>query len=274
MDQMQQVQPQTPAVQPEPQVSNGYKLSVVIVVAILTLIFGGAGGYLLGKLQSKPSNDIRLTTQQLPTPTEMNYPTETATIQPNTQNASNLPVDWTYQQSNLCNVKFPLPPKKAPYYSEYNPNRQPSVTDDEGSGRFWQFEEYEASMFLFNTTSRIVFRAPEEASGYVSGDVEVICTPNTTGYTTQTLITKLESDLSVNDGSAESVTIKSKRNGTMWGQNIIIVKFRGGMFDDSDHYIFATSKNLYLVRKIAMSQNQTVKDTAEKILTNLQFVTN
>lgn len=187
--------------------------------------------------------------------------------------AANLPLDWTYKQSSICNVKFPLPPKKVPYYSPYDPNRQPSVTSDESSGRFWQFEEYEASMFLFKTTSRMLYRTPEEASGYMSGDVEVICTPNTAGYTTQTLMAKLESDLSGGSNSDESVGIKSKRSGTMWGQSVMIIKFQGGMFDNSDHYIFATNKNLYLVRKISQSQSQIVKETTDKIFESLQFIT-
>lgn len=257
------------------------KRFILISAIIIALLAFGIGGYVLGTRKNESASTYKQSPGSTSVPTVQTSPTSIPTEIP-AQETSTLPADWTLKLSTTCNVKMPLPPKKAPYYFEYNPNRAPSVTNDEGSGRYWQFEEYEAGMFIFKTTARAIFRTPEEASGYVSGDVEVICAPNTVNYTTDSLIAKLESDFSkvmytapdTAESNPDAIKIKSKRESIMWGRKVWIVKFQGGMFGNDDHYIFATNKNIYLVRKVARSQNQTVQDTTTKIFTNLQFLSN
>lgn len=168
--------------------------------------------------------------------------------------------NWTSKKSTKCNVTFQVPPKEAPFY-------------DIESGRYWQFEEYGASMFMFNTTSRVIYRAPDDASGSVLGDVEVICSQNSGNVNTEQLYTALKTQLeSNNQNSADSINILTSRNDQKWGHDVKTLTFKGGMFNENqEYYFFSTSGHIYLVRKIITSEIQSIVDTADKIFDNLQF---
>ena len=128
-------------------------------------------------------------------------------------------------------------------------------------------------MFMFNTTSRVIYRAPEETSGYVSGDVEVICASNPNNISTQQLYTNLQKQLNTDSSSEFSIKIKTSRDFQEWGFSLKVLTFEGGMFNPSqEYYMFATSKNIYLVRKLMQSENKIVQDTIEQIFDNLQFL--
>jgi len=69
--------------------------------------------------------------------------------------------------------------------------------------------------------------------------------------------------------------ITSKIDTKMWGKDVKILKFEGqyNMGDpDDEYYLLATPKNIYLVRKIALSDRESVNSTAEKIFVKLEFL--
>src|SRR3989344_71914 len=126
-DQSNQQVGQSPLVQPvasPPKPKINY-LMIGGVVLLCLLIFG-FGGYYLGKQSSYTAQQTSL------------QPTLSPSLVPSSQPLNALPTGWSYK-SDACGVRFPIPPKEVPYYQVPNPNRQPSVTSEEGSGRFWDF---------------------------------------------------------------------------------------------------------------------------------------
>ena len=170
---------------------------------------------------------------------------------------------WTTIRSKVCNVEIPLPPNIAPY--SFVDNDESSIYND--TGRFWQYHEYSSKFFgIFETTARAIFIKPEEGGGgYIPGAVEVMCSPNSEGYTTDTILTKLNKDLPT------GITVKSREEVNMWKKKVFIYQFSGGIDDGTKGYVFTTTKNIYFVRKMVGSKNQIVKDTADEIFNKLNF---
>lgn len=115
METNQQIQ--TLTVQPIPQPKNGYKLPVLITVAILTFFVGGVGGYFLGARQGKLSNVTGEPPQTYTQPTSM--PTVAQSPKP----------DETANWNSYSNTKYGYTVK---YPQGWEPNRGPgNLTDEE-----------------------------------------------------------------------------------------------------------------------------------------------
>jgi len=254
-----------PVFTPEKPKTN-YLLIGGIVLACFVIF--GFGGYYLGKQSSTYKSNLNNTQNQLSqtaTP-ESNSPTTVPTNQP----VSTLPSDWSYKDSGECGVKFAIPPKTEPYYIPYDPNRQPSVTKDEESGRYWQFREGVNSLFQFTNLATAIFASDTEASGYISGAVNVYCAENSDKYDSKQLLNQLNFFLAEGQGSV--IKIKTFNGITKWNLEAYEITFEGGMFNsDQKYYLLASPTNWYLITKISKSSSKFVQDTTNKIFDNLLF---
>jgi len=213
------------------------------------------GGYYFGKQSNKNEQ-----TYLQPSPSPI--------VTPSSLSTNTLPIGWSYK-SGTCDVKFPIPPKEKPYYQPYDPNRTPSVTEDEGSGRYWQFRVGANSLFQFTNLETAMFANDEEASGYISGAVNVYCVENNDKYDSKQLLNQLNFFLVEGQGK---IKIKSANKTTKWNAETYELSFEGGMFNsDQKYYLLATPSNWYLITTVSMSNTKLVQDTAQKIFDNLLF---
>lgn len=282
--------PAQPANTPEKPKVN-YLLIGGIVLA--SFVVFGFGGYFLGKQSSSPQSSINTQSNQL-TPTTTSEP-ETPTTEPTNQQIGGLPSGWSYKDNGECGVKFAIPPKTEPYYIPYDPNRQPSVTDDTGSGRFWDFPRGAAYPNLLskfpsgyeNHKQAIAWYATaDEASGYVSSAVSVSCIPNGGNLNNQSMLSTLKTKLQEYNQEtgekgmqADSYTIQTSKEINRWGHSVLDLtvseyfKNSGGQpFTNSVKYtMFTTPKYIYEIKVFGASENSFVKETATKIFDNLVF---
>lgn len=237
---------------------HGNILVVGIVIGLL-IASGLFGAYYFGTQQSKfniqtPQESATETAKQ----TSSSFPTPEST--------NNIPGNWTTKKSTLCNVSLPRPPKEAPYIT------LGSLNENMDGGAFWQFSEndkYSDDMFTYSVS--VFYENPEAlGSGYVAGSVQITCSQNKDGLTTDTLLAAYEKKFT--DGVYQGFKIKSKKEVNKWGKRVWEIKHTGGMFDENNPtYYFATPNHIYSVNRVALSQNNFVKETTEKIFNNLQF---
>lgn len=240
-----------------------------ILGGVLLLLLVGGGAYYLGTQLNK--EDLASSNQNkidiLPTSTVQSIPTETATSSP-AQSTNYIPSDWTFKTSSTCNVSFPIPPKKSPYYTPKTPS-SPGVGDD---GRYWIFEESNNTEDkLFKNIAYTIMRGDGElGSGYVSGMVTVNCGQNTNNYTTQTLLDSYTKNFT--DGTYAGLTVSKKEFTTLWGRQVAAIYVEGGMaVSTKPEYLFATKNHVYKIDKVSMSQNTIIQQTTDTVLKNLQF---
>ncbi len=262
-------------------------------VVLACFVVFGFGGYYLGKQSSIYQPNLNNTQNQIsPTATpESNIPTTA----PTNQQISTLPSGWSYKDNGECAVKFAIPPKTKPYYMPYDPNRQPSVTDDTGSGRFWDFPRGVAYPNLLskfpngyeNHKQAIAWHATaDEASGYVSSAVSVSCIPNGSNFNNQNMLNTLKSklqeynqEIGEENMQADSYTIQSSKETNRWGHAVLDLtvseyfkNYGGQPFTNSVRYtMFSTPKYIYEINIFGESENSFVKETANKIFDNLSF---
>lgn len=269
---------------------------IIIGVILLILIVGG-GAYYLGKQsstnsqlqnqkQSQSNINPPLTTSQ-PSPTDL-LSEPTVTLSPG----------WAYKNNGECAVKFAIPPKQTPYYQVPDPNRQSSVANDEGSGRFWDFPRGSSYPNLLvklpngyesHKQAPTMYASAEEASGYISQGVIVSCIPNTANLSNQSMLNSLKTkliDFNQSTGEkgmeADTYTITSSEEVNRWGKTVLDLtvseyfKNLGSqpVTNTIRYTMFATPQFIYEVRIIGASENIFVKETAKKIFDNLQFDSN
>ncbi|MFC1626869.1 hypothetical protein ACFL1P_01545 [Patescibacteria group bacterium] len=269
-------QPQTDTIQPTPESTQQIphkqnKWLVTFFVVIILVLLSSTGFFAYQNYQLKQVSipkPVGTPIVAKPSPEITSIPTESAEITPN------IPADWTTKTSATCNIKVPLPPKKEPYYIPENPDTPPAV-DDEGA--FWQFREGDAHQFLFTYVVSTMLTHPENASGYIPGNLDIMCAPNSNNYTSSALLEKIRLDLDTNksqpaDFAPASISITNERDVNMWGKQVKVVNFTGGMYGSIDYYIFSTDTHLYQVSKKIMSTNPIVKDTVDQIFDNLRFL--
>jgi hypothetical protein len=269
-------------------------LFLVVGSVIVALLLFGFGGFYLGK-QSSNTNKL---TVEAPSPTSTTFsspshvPNPTIVADPQ---VGSLPSGWSYKNNSECGVKFAIPPKVAPYYQAPDPNRSPSVTEDKGSGRFWDFprggvspnillrlitgnQEYKQATTMYVTA--------EEASGYVSSAVVVSCIPNTSNVDNMTMLNSLKAKLQTYNQDtgekgtqASSYTIKSSSEVSRWGMNVSDLSVSeyyqnpGGQptTNTVNYTMFTSPKFIYEVRVLGATSDAFVQDTAKQIFQNLSF---
>ena len=201
-----------------------------------------------------------------------------------------MPKGWTYKNNNQCGVQFAIPPKADPYYRPYDPNRPPSVTEDLGSGRFWDFPRgvsypnilsklYTTKVNLDPQQAITMYVSEDEASGFISRAVSVSCIKND-----QLKIVDNEDMLSTLNGEIEKYNqsteekgmqaqmykIKSSTPSTRWGQKVVDLVVTEDA-NDVAYTMFVTPKYVYEVRNFGATNDVFVKETSKKIFDNLVF---
>lgn len=258
---------------------NSKGFAQVIVIIILLLLVGGAA-YYFGATKGNLSLNTAFT------PTKSVQPSQTT---PTSKPVASLPPGWTYQ-GDACNVKFPIPPKKAPYYQAVNPNRVPSVTSDEGSGRFWNFTSGRGYPNILSKllTGNVEFKqatamyvSADEASGYISSAVTVSCFPNSGRYKDNSeMLTSLTAELDKYNSSgvqegmqALSYKIKSSTTVTRWNKSVLdlVVTEVYGIAIEAKYTMFVTPQYIYEVKIFGGTNDSFVKETAQKIFDGLLF---
>ena len=237
---------------------------MLALAIFLLFIFGLAGGVLYYlNISNKVESTLNREKNKQNTTAVKNIksPTPSPEISP-------VPNDWLYKRSNLCHLSLRLPPQKEPYTIASDPNTPPTESQDEG--KFFVYEEYNSKLLMFDHLARVIFKNPEQpGSGYVSGSVEVFCSPNDEGYTTDSLFDKIKSDLSDN---FSVVKIQESIDLPLWNRYVKIVQFSGGTFGEEKYYLFATDTTIYIVRNITMSENTMIRETVETIFQNLKII--
>ncbi len=271
-----------PVMTPEKPKTN-YLMIGGIIVACFVLF--GFGGYYLGK-QSSNSQQYTNNGQNQLSPTATPEP-NTPTTSPTSQEVSNLPIGWSYKNNGECGVKFAIPPKEAPYYYPVDVNRQPSVTSEQGGGRFWDFPRggsypnLLSKLFLTNQEYKqaiTMFASPDEASGYISQAVAVSCIPNNARFANNSaLISSLTAEIDKYNKStgekgmdASTYKIKSNTPTTRWGKSVADLVVTEDNFDVS-YTMIVTPQYVYEVKVFGATSDAFVKDTAKKIFDNLSF---
>jgi len=278
--------PQQPPVEPIKSEKPKLLLIFLVTLEIVTVLIAVYFAYQFTQLKKQ-------ITQPQPTSSPvsgLNLPTTEPTSQP----TASLPSGWTYK-SDACNVRFPIPPKQAPYYQVANPNRQPSITSEEGSGRFWDFPRggsypnLLAKLLTGNAEYKqasAMYASVGEASGYISSAVVVSCIPNTVNSDNQGMLDTLKSKLlEFNQSTGEKgmeankYTIQSIKEISKWSKKVLNLAVSeyfensgGQPFTNSVEYtILATPQYLYEVRVFGGTTDSFVKETAQKIFDNLSF---
>lgn len=275
---------QIPESIPSPQKPKMIYWLIGTVIIFCFMIIGFIG-YYLGNKSSNSQQDKNIAQGQFAPITTPKLNTPTAVMAD--RQVDGLPSGWSYKNNAECGVKFAIPPKLEPYYIPYDPNRQPSVTDEMGSGRFWDFPRggsypnLLSKVFLANQEYKqaiTMFAAPEEASGYISQAVAVSCIPNNGRFTDNnafiaTLTAEIEKyNKSTGEKGMQASTYKIKSNtaGSRWSQSIVDLVVAEDSIDTS-YTMFVTPQYIYEVKLFGETTNAFIKDTARKIFDSLAF---
>jgi hypothetical protein len=186
----------------------------------------------------------------------------------------NPPDGWEYKTSE-CAVEFPIPPK------------------EEGNGRFWDFPRgavYPNMLTKIDGTpykqAIAMYASEEEASGYIDSAVAVSCMINGDGFSNGDLSTWLEERLKEYNESesekgqeAQKYNLISKDLINKWGKEVWEFKVEEEFKNDggdpftleNTYYLFSTMDYIYELRMLGASEDDTVRETASKILNGLQF---
>lgn len=238
---------------------KGFGASYVLIgIVVLAVIAGGA--YYLGQMKNQPTSREQVynstpTTQ----PTYSNPVSEKSspTAQPDSQKG------WITKKSSYCDVTFTYPPNEAPYFEYVGDSKNPQ------NKRFWQLREAVGASDghkIFKSSSTLMYVADIEASGYIAGMVGVQCAANT-GYTLDNAPDIYASGF----GADAGIKVKSKRTTKMWGRDVAVAKFEGGMFSDNEIYFVVTDKNIYKIEKRSDSDKELVRNTTDQIFSNLKI---
>lgn len=267
--------------------------TIFVIIGVLVILGLVGGAYYFGIRQNQPIPQQQATAS----PTTIQTPPTNLPTQSSNQEVSAIPSDWIYKTNTDCSVRFPIPPKKEPYYSTPNANRQPSVTNDEGSGRFW---DYPRGVFYSNLLSKLIganeqykqaattYATEAEASGYISAAVVVSCAENKGGLNNKQLLELLKENIQkYNQTSSETMeaskyTIETSKEVKKWDKEALDLtvseyfKNSGGQpYTNTVNYVmFATNSKIYEVKKVINSKSTSVQETADKIFNNLQFPSN
>jgi hypothetical protein len=178
----------------------------------------------------------------------------------NKQNNTDLPYGWTYYKDSTCNVDIPIPPAKLDI-----------------DKRSWKIEinsNYDLLGFFKGNVITAIHRNPDEASGYISGMVSIIC-----GQTNESL-TKLNADFhsyltlqtQQNTSPEGLIELTSNNNVTMWGFPSNEMAFVGGMFDPKQkYYLIVNSGKWYLITKKSDSTNPEINQQTNQIFNFIRF---
>lgn len=176
---------------------------------------------------------------------------------PATSSATLLP-GWT-QKEGVCNITYAIPP----------------VSPDQDE-RYWQYEPIAGNLWLFDETAEsIIHRNATEASGYISGVVQVFCKSNSEGLTTAELLTQFESAVQEeNEETSPDFTFQMSlaNDVLLWGEYVKEIIIEGGMLDSTQaYYLLATDETLYLITHQSHSESPEIQSTTKHIFESLQF---
>lgn len=281
------ISPTSPALINQSSLPPQPKMNLIVPILLTILLSGtvfGFGGYYFAKktINSQPNledNQIQPTSttisQMLATPTTIK------------EQLSTLPAGWSYKTNNECGVKFAIPPKEKPYYQPIDPNREPSVTNDQGSGRFWDFprggsypnllskligekQEYKQAIAMFASA--------DGGSGYISQAVAVSCIPNNGRFTDNSqLLSSLTTELNKYNSltgekgmQAATYSVKSNSPTQRWSKNVVDLVVAEDTANIS-YTMFVTSQFIYEVKLFGGSKDISVKNTGKQIFDNLSF---
>ncbi len=230
------------------------------LVPIAIVLIGGLVYMRYQEYLSQKGSIGTVTDERPPTATPIPSVTPTEVI-------TGVPMDWSLKKSQTCGITFAIPPDEEPYIIPRDPNTQPSSTDEEGN--YWMYEESDSELFMFDNMVRAIFKNPERVgSGYVSAAVEVYCSENSEGYTTDELMKTLETSLNEN---FSVIKVKEILDDQKWGIPVKMVRFQGGTFGNEQYYLLATDSHIYLIRSFGGSSNSDVTAVRDQIFAQIRF---
>jgi len=183
------------------------------------------------------------------------YPSSHNSIVPFVANTN---IDWSEEFNDKCKVFFQVPPKDESSYDRAN------------RVYYWMLREGDTGRLIFDHNVRVIYDSPDAlGSGYIHGAVDVYCSENEKLLNTDQLLVSLKSSLNDSNPGITNV-IKTQKKIRMWDRDVYVINL-SEEFGDFDRYMFATSRRLYLIEKISMSDENQVKETTEAIFEKLKF---
>lgn len=238
-------------------------LFFIALFIIGILVFGIFQRWGIVPTQFLQANDKKVTIYKL-------FASESPTPEISTQpiQVSDDYIGWSRKTSNICSMGIRIPPAQEPYMTPRDPNTLPSIQDDEGL--YWVYDEFETKFFMMSHAVSVIYKNPQRpGSGYVSSGIDVYCAPNLNKFTSDIFFNTLQNNLIEN---YSIVKIASSIKTQMWGKDVWQVTFSGGSFNSRDvYYIFASRKNIYMVRGYGESENQEVINMRDKIMQSMEF---
>jgi len=271
----------SPTTQTSPQPTPKTKIFWLLISLIVLLISTtGVLGYKYYELKQQLDNQ-----QSTPLSSPQLVTSSPAPVTSPNLDESDIPDDWSYQTNGECAVNFPIPPKIKPYFQPRDPNSQPSVTNEEGSGRFWDFPRgvvypnllSKVAQYESTKQAGTVYATVDEASGYVSQAVSVSCAPNSKFNNNADLISALSLAIDEYNKSDKekgmqpnTYTITSQKSVNRWNKQVTDLVVAEGN-QNSEYTLFITPQYIYEVRVFGATQDNFVQKTAQKIFDNLKF---
>lgn len=173
----------------------------------------------------------------------------------------------TMSGGEFCPVSMPIPPAEEPYIIPRDPNTKPTIDEDEG--RYWIFEEADADIFEFKHMVRAIFKSPDKpTAGYVSAAVEVYCSPNTDSLNSRDFANNLQKSLEEN---YSIVRVQEIIDDILWGQDVELIRFRGGDFGEEQYALLTTPGYAYLIKNYGETSNPDILNVRNEIFKRVRF---
>jgi hypothetical protein len=178
------------------------------------------------------------------------------------EQSSNLPTGWTTYNGSTCGVTLPIPPRKA-----------------DADNRTWQtgtLNESGLLGFFKGKGEYVMHRNSTDASGFISGYVDVSCGQDAQQKSLDALSDDFQEYLKLqagqNEPSMEVIVLTSNTNGTKWGMPTKIMTFNGGMFDpNQEYYLLVNDGMWYLITKNSDSPSSEINQQTNQIFDLLTF---
>lgn len=172
--------------------------------------------------------------------------------------------DWQVVTVEQCGVKMQMPPENFEIVA-------PTAMDQ---GREWLLDQrvFEDTTLPFNYSVNLSYTAIDGlGSGYMPGSVNVLCSENSSGYTTESLFQEVKSKMEVKSNEFMIFTVVKEEETMLQGHTAYKYKITGGQEVNDTKYLIATPEYIYELKYISMSEDQVLQNTTKQIFDSIKI---